>query len=65
LTRDTADHETEMRRVGRKLSERRIDRDPIVEQDFRPSVVEEFSVDVGQAGGDARGKSRGTCKSDE
>ena len=65
MTRHTANHKPEMRRIGGKLTEGWIDRDPIVEQDFRPSVVEEFSVDVGQAGGDARGKSRGTCKSDE
>ena len=47
-----------MRRVGGKLTERWIDRDPIVEQDFRPRVVKKLAVDVGQAGGDARGKSR-------
>ena len=54
-----------MRGVGGELTEGRIDGDPIVEQDFRPGVVVELAVDVGQAGGDARRKPDGPCQSDE
>ena len=45
-----------MRGVGRELAERRVDRDPIAEKDFRPGVVVKLSVHVGETGRDPRRK---------
>ena len=48
LTRYSTYDEPEVRCVSRELSECWIDRDPVVEQNFRPRVVIKFAIDVCQ-----------------
>src|SRR5581483_5501226 len=61
LPSQPADHEPQMRGVRRELSKRRIDRDPIAEQDLGPGVVIEFAVDVGKPRRDPRRYADSAC----
>jgi hypothetical protein len=54
LTSQSADGQPQMRRVGRELAERRIDRHPPLEPHFRPGVVVELPVDECQTRRTAR-----------
>src|SRR5688572_6395136 len=58
LSGESTDNETDVRCIGRVLSECRIDSYPAIsEPDLRPGMVVEAAAHVHQAGGGARGKS--------
>src|ERR1043166_4581429 len=59
LPTESADRETDVSGVGRKLAEGRIHSDPIPEIDFGPRVVVKLPVHISETGGDARRQAEG------
>jgi len=65
LTSQATDGEAQVRGVRGELTEGRIDRYPIAEKNFRPGVVVELAVDVGEARIDSGWNARRAREGDE